>query len=174
AVREVVWQLVRLADRFAEMPAADAAGDVELAADEVVPLAVERGEHRGFAGLQIDIRGAGRQVERAYGVALDPRRLAHGHAVLERGRAVVAAGSEPATAAVLQKERGKVEVAPLAGLAVELDQRHLDLGMARCRDAPAGPEERVQVVGEALGDRQEPVVAGSPPERDRRLDQAAG
>src|SRR5262249_19957206 len=80
AVREVVGQLVRLPERFAEMPAADAAGDVELAADEVVPLAVERGEQRRFAGLEIDIRGTGRQVERADGVALDPRRLAHGHA----------------------------------------------------------------------------------------------
>src|SRR5215470_20266203 len=156
------------------MPAADPAGDVELAAHEVVPLAVQRAEQRGLAGLEIDVRDAGGQVERTDRVALDRRRVADGHAVLERRRAVVAPGSQPAASAVLEEERRQVELAPLAGLAIELDQRHLDLRMARRRDAPSRSEERVQIIGEALRDRQEPIVAGGAPEGDGRLEEMPG
>ncbi len=156
------------------MPAADTAGDVELGSDEIVPLAVQRAEQRRLAGLEVHVGGAGGQVERADGVPLDGRRLADGHAVLVRGRAVVAARTEPAAPSVLEEERGQVEVAPLAGLAIELDQRHLDLRVPGRGHLPARAEERVQIVREALGDRQEPVVPGGSTERDGGLDEMAG
>ena len=78
---------------------------------------------------------------------------------------------DPAAPALLEEERGQVEMPPLAGLAVQLDQRHLDLGVAVGRLAPARPEHRVDVVNEARGDGQQPLVAGVATKRQRRLDQ---
>ena len=71
AVRQLVRQLVRLAERLGQVPRADPAGEVQLAADHVVQLALERVEQRLLAGLQVDVGDPGRQVERPDGVALD-------------------------------------------------------------------------------------------------------
>ena len=64
---------------------------------------------------------------------------------------------------------GELEVAALSGLPVQLDERHLDHGM------PVGPrlgpaaELLVHEVGEAAGDRQQPLVARRPRECDGGL-----
>ncbi len=71
---------------------------------------------------------------------------------------------------------GQRQVALLAGAAVQLDEGGLDLGVAaHAVDAAlARAEDRVDVVGEAPGDVEEPGAAGGAPERDRRLDQVPG
>jgi hypothetical protein len=81
---------------------------------------------------------------------------------------------DPATPSLIEEERRQVEMAPLAGLAVQLDQRHLDLRMAVRRGAPVWPEHGVDAVDEPPGDGQQLVVADSAPVGDRRLDQMAG
>ena len=61
----------------------------------------------------------------------------------------------------------------LAGHATQLDQRHLDLGMAVDPVGAAGAEGRVDRVGGASGHGQQPVVAERPVPGDRRLDEVA-
>src|SRR5262249_62399685 len=133
------------------------------------PLPIERVAEHVFAGLEVHVGGAGREIQRADGVTLDGCRVAQWDSVLERCRAV-ATGAEPPVPAMLEEERCQVEMATLAGLAIELDQRHLDLRVTGGGHLAARSEERVQVVGEASRDRQEPVGAGRAAERDRRLD----
>jgi hypothetical protein len=156
------------------VPGADTAGDVELALDHVLPLSRQCLQQQGLTRLEVEVGGAGGEVECADGVALDRGRLTHRHAILERGRAVVAVLPDPAAAPLVEEERGQVEMAPLAGLAVQLDQRHLDLRMAVGGGAPVWPEHGVDAVDEPPGDTEQPVVAGGAPVGDRRLDQVPG
>ena len=83
------------------------------------------------------------------------------------------ARAEPAVAALIQQEAGQVEIAALAGLAVQLHQRRLDLGVAGRGRPLAGAEGRVDVVGEAAGDVQQAIAAGRAVVRDGRLEQVA-
>src|SRR6185436_18617711 len=134
AVRQVAGQLVGQAERLGEVPGARAAGDVELALDHVLPLPGQCLQQQGLTRLEVEISGTRGEVERADGVPLDRGRLTHRYAVLERSRAVVAVLSDPAAPSLIQEECRQVEMTPLAGLAVQLDQRHLDLRVAVGRD----------------------------------------
>ena len=64
-----VRQLVRLAERFAAARRADAAGEIELAGDEVVPDALARGAHLLVAGHRGDVGHARIHVDGAHRVA---------------------------------------------------------------------------------------------------------
>ena len=118
--------------------------------------------------------GHGReQVELAHRVALDVARLAHRHPVL----AVRLAAEQP-VAVTLDEVAGQLQVAPLAGLPVQLDERGLHLRVpvdAVDRLSAAGrAEDGVDVVGEPAADLQQPVAAGGPVVRDGGLDQMPG
>src|SRR5438309_1953153 len=65
-------------------------------------------------------------------------------------------------------------MAALGRLAIQLDERHLDLRMPGRGHALAGAEDAVDVVDAAPGDAQEPIVAGSAPMRYGRLAQVPG
>ena len=174
AVRQVAGQLVGQAERLGEVPGADAAGDVELALDHVLPLSCQCLQQQGLTRLEVEISGTRGEVERADSVPLDCGRLTHRHTVLERGGAVVAVLPDPAAPSLVQEECRQIEMTPLAGLAVQLDQRHLDLRVAVGRGAPAWPEHGVDTVDEAPGDGEQPIVAGGAPIGDGCLDQMPG
>ncbi len=77
-------------------------------------------------------------------------------------------------AAGVDEEARELEVARLAGVAVELDERGLDLGVPGRALVAAGAEDLADVVGEPAGDVEQPRVAGAARVGDRRLDQVAG
>jgi hypothetical protein len=163
-----------LAERLGEVPGARGAGDVQLALDHVEPLLGQRVQQRRVARFEIEVGGAGGEVQRPDRVALDRRRLADRHAVLERRGAVVAVRPDAAATALVQEEPREIEVAPLARLAIQLDQRGLDLRVAIGRLAPARAEHPVDVVDEPPRNPEQALVAGGAPMRDRRLDQVPG
>ena len=82
-------QLVVLAERLVGVPRAHAAGQVRAAGDRPLPLALDRPQQLGVAGLDRDVDRAARQVEGPHGVAAERLGLADRHVVLEvrRGRA---------------------------------------------------------------------------------------
>ena len=91
-------------------------------------------------------------------MALELRRVADGDAVLVVGGAVVPTGAEPGVAALIEEEPCELGVAPVAGLAVELDEPHLDLGVAGGARVLPGAEAVDEVVSEAARDPEEAVV----------------
>ncbi len=68
----------------------------------------------------------------------------------------------------------QIQIALLAGLSVEFDQPHLDLGMARRRMAFVRPEDAVDVVGHTAGDVEQPPVARAARIGDRSLEEMPG
>ena len=80
--------------------------------------------------------------------------------------------SEPVTAPVDEDGR-EVEVTPLPGRPVQLDERHLDLGMAVDGVAPIRAELSFGGGDRTLGDEEEPIVAERAMPGDRRLDEVA-
>lgn len=69
----------------------------------------------------------------------------------------------------------QIQVAPLSGLPVQLDQRRLDLGVAvEAVDLPTAAEDGVQVVGEPDRHVQQFLAAGRPVVGDRGLDEVTG
>ena len=75
--------------------------------------------------------------------------------------------------APLDEGRREVEVAPVTGRPVELDERHLDLGMAVDRLAALRTELPLDGGDRTLGDEEESIVAERAVPGDRRLDQVA-
>ena len=108
-VGEVVRELVGLAEGLAQVARADAARHVELVAREIRPLAVERAQERGLPGLEVHVRDARGEIERADGMALELRRVADGDAVLVVGGAVVPTGAEPGVPALIEEEPCELE-----------------------------------------------------------------
>jgi hypothetical protein len=113
-----------------------------------VPLPVEHDSEIVVAAFGRDVGRTGRQIHRPHRVALGRGRLAHRHPVGEVDRfAVVAANRAPA--ARRHEVLGQVEVAFLAGLAIQLHQRHFDdrvavetgvlLRAERCDEVVGGP-----------------------------------
>ena len=84
------------------------------------------------------------------------RDSAHGLGVLVVAEVEAAAG-ELAVPATVDERLGELEVAGLPGLAVELDERRLDLGMAVGAGLRAAAEDVVDEVGEATGDPEQAV-----------------
>ena len=90
------------------------------------------------------------------------------------GADVAVQPAQLALAALAKEVGGQVQIAALARLAVELDQRSLDFGMTGRALSLAGPEDDVDVVGEALRHVQQPRVAGGAVKGDRGLHQMPG
>ena len=130
-VRGHVRQLVVLAERLAGAGRADAAGDVQLLADDVLPDRVD-GLHVGrVAGERRDVGHARIHVGRAHGVAdrlglLDDALLRL--VVLEAARVGLLTGLR---AALVEHELRELEIALVAGDAIELDEAHLGDLVAR-------------------------------------------
>src|SRR5262249_39052868 len=102
-------------------------------------------------------------------------RVTDRHPVLEvRRGAVPMARAEEAVPAIVQQEASQIQVPLLAGLAVQLHQRCLDLRVAGRGRPLAGAKRRVDVVGEAPRDSQQTVAAGSPAMSDGGLEQMPG
>jgi hypothetical protein len=145
-----------IAEAFGLGTLADAAGDIQLTPDQVTPLSLRGREQRRVPLLEIDVDGAGRQVQGPYGMTLKERRLAHGHVVLEVGRASVVPtpGVVPETAVTtrVQQEASQFHVAPLGRLAVELDEGRFDERMSIGFGSPPWSEDAVDMVREADGD----------------------
>ena len=80
---------------------------------------------------------------------------------------------EQAVAAQIDHPRRQLEVATLAGRPVQLDEGHLDLGMAVDRVAAARAELAIDRVGRPRRDAQQPVVTERALPGHRRLDQVA-
>ena len=149
-------QLEVLAEGLVGVARAHAAGQVGAPLDRALPLAHDRLQQLGVAGLDGDVDGAARQVQRAYGVAAEGVRLADRHVVLEVRAAALDVGQRRPAAALDEQPR-LLEVALLAGRPVQLDQRHLDLRVPADALVAVGAERLAHVVGRAARDLGQPV-----------------
>ncbi|OUE30876.1 hypothetical protein BFL35_07895 [Clavibacter michiganensis] len=170
AVGALARQLVGVADGLVRVAAAEPARDVEPRAHGVVEEADGGGEQLGVTRLRRHVRGARGQVRHAHGVTRDGGHLA------ERVRVLEVLGREDprgdrAVAAPVDERGREVEVCALPRLAVQLDERHLDLGVPAHLGAPVGAELPHRGVGEPAGDREEAAVAALPGVGDGGLDQ---
>ena len=77
-------------------------------------------------------------------------------------------------AAVVDEELGQVEVAPVVGHAVELDERHLDLRMARRARSQVRSKDRHDVVHDTARDVEQSGIAGVALPGHGGLNQVAG
>ena len=152
-----VGQLVVEAERLAARGGADAAGDVELAADDVLPDAVDGSHVAVVAGEGGDVGHARVHVGRAHGVAdrlalLDDRFWCDW-----LYRRPCGLPSAPRTSS---RKLGEVQVARVAGHAVELDEPHLG-DLVAGPDAPlAGAEGAVEQVRRPERHVEERPLAG--------------
>ena len=122
------------------------------------------------ARLDGDVDGTALQVQLADRVANDRRRLANRQVVLPVA-AAEPARAEPAAATPLDERGGHLEVTPLSGRPVQLDERHLDLGMAVDAVVDARPELALDGSGRTLGDEEETIVAERAVPGDGRLEE---
>jgi hypothetical protein len=106
-------------------------------------------------------------------VAGDGGGLADRQVVLPVGGAEAPLAEQP-LAPQLQHPGGQGQVAAVAGDPGQLDQGHLDAGVAVHPLPAGGPELLVDPVGGPDGDLEQPVVAQSPVPGHGRLDQMAG
>ena len=175
AVAALVGQLVRVAERLVGVVRPDAAGDVRLGRDHLVPEPVGRRAEGLVAVLDVEVGHAGEEVDLSHRVPLDRGGLTDRGVVLEVVGAEAVAAEQLVPAPVDEAARG-VEVALLARLAVELDQGRLDLGVPVDPVDPArpGPEGGHDQVGDATGDVEEPGVGVGAVQGDGGLDQVAG
>ena len=115
---------------------------------------------RGLAGLGRQVGDPGQQVQLADGMTGHRLGVADRYVVLEVLRAEAGLAEQTVAAAVDEVLR-RVQVARLAGLAIQLDQRGLDLRVAADAVdlALAGAERRRDEVGEPAGDVEQPGSA---------------
>src|SRR5262249_3500446 len=149
----VVGQFVVRAERLALIARPGPAGHIHLLPGEVVPERVQR-LPIGFtcgdgSAVRHDVRRAAAEIYLADGVA--------DHLLLLGERDVVlmvraAAENRRLSAARLDHARRQLQIALLARLPIELDERHLGLLMATGADALPRPKYVVEMVGEARGD----------------------
>ncbi len=166
-------QLVGVAEGLVAVPGPERAGQVGARRQHVVEAPQDGGQERRVAGLDGDVDRPAVEVQLADGVPGHGRRRPDRSVVLpvDGAEAVLA---EQAVTAPVELVDGQVEPAPLAGQAVQLDERHLDLGVPVDAVAPARAELVVDPGREPLGHRQQPPVAERPLPGDRRLEQVAG
>ena len=169
-VRDVRGQLVRVAERFAVPPRAQAAGEVLLGGGHRRPLPGQRRAEPGIAAFGRDVGRTGREVHRPHRVAFRDARLAHRDAVGEVDR-LASVPADRAVAAGGDEVLGEVEVALLAALAVQLDECHLDHRMSVQAGVAVRAEGRGEVVGRPQRDLPQRAVAEQPVRGDRSLQQ---
>ena len=168
-----------VADRQAGAHGAHPAVDADLARGQVGPEPLQRLSQRLIACLQVHVRRAGEEVGEEHVVPHHLLLVPQRHAVLNLVRAADAFAPVPQTAALglvpalVHAELRAVEVAGLAGLAIQLDQAH-DRGrvvrearLDRHADYPA------EEIARAGRDVQEGLLAGHAMVDDRRGEQVA-
>jgi hypothetical protein len=132
-----VRQLPAVAEGLARGARADAAGQVGLLSDRVVPGRRGRGQQLLVAGQRADIGHARVEVLGAHRVPDRYPLLAHRRVVLRVLAVERAARALLATR--VEEEARELEVLPLPGRAREPDERELDLGVAVGALVLAGP-----------------------------------
>ena len=105
--RVVRRQFVRGTEGLVLAPAADSAGQVGLGGDGVRPLPVEGGQQGRVARLEVDVRGAGGEIQRPDAVPVEFGRVSDRRLVLVVGGAA-AAGSERAVAPLVDHLPGQI------------------------------------------------------------------
>ena len=173
------------------MRTADAAGNIELFLDDVIPQAAAGRVEALIARQARSVRHAGIEVDRAHSVAHGLILLAHGRMRLMIGGVGREAAQAPALAggaallllheivgflpALVDEEAAQGQIALLTGDFIEADQRHLRDLMARIALALAllRAKTRLEVVRKPAGRAQELVLAGALIIGDRRLGQMA-
>ncbi len=165
-------QLEPVAEALVGVPGAVAAGEVGLGRHHVVPAADRGLQQRAVAGLGGDVHHPGLQVQGPHHVPHLGVGGEHRHVVLQ---VAVAHAGVPGQAPppLVDELPGQLEIGGGAGLAVELGQRRLD-DRVPVQAPLLAAELADQVVGQAHGDGEQPVVAGAPVHRHGRLDQVTG
>ena len=154
------------------MAAADAPGQVHPGLDHVIPAPAHGVEQLPVAELGRRVDHAAVEVHLAHGVPGDRGRLADREVVLPVGGPHVRLADE-APAAQLQHPGAELEVPPIAGRAIQLDERHLDLGMPVDAVATRRAELALDRLDGAQRDVEQPVVGEGAVPRDGGLDQVA-
>ena len=151
---------------------ADTAGQVRLAGGALRPQAFGGRAERWLPGLGREVGHPGEQIELAYGVTGHRLCVADRNVILEVLPAEPGLTQQPVPPAVDEVLRGG-QIAGLAGLAVQLDQRGLDLRMAAdtVHLTVPGAERRHDQIGEPAGDVEQLDLAGGPVDSDGGLDQ---
>jgi hypothetical protein len=171
AVRTIRRQLERIPEGLVAMARPVRAGYVGLLRDGALPQPLHRLQQRRVAGLEVDVGHAGRQVELAHGVPDRLCGLPHGQVVLQVARPE-AARPQQTVSTPLDHARREREVAVIAGMPVQLDERRLDLGMpVEPRLTPVGAEALDHQIGKPAGHVEEVVAAHPARDGDGALDQ---
>ena len=152
------------------MAAADAPGQVHPGLDHVVPAPAHGVEQLAVTELGRRVDRAAVEVHLAHGVPRDRGRLADREVVLPVGGSHVRLADET-PAAQLQHPDAELEMPPIAGRAIQLDERHLDLGMPVDAVATRRAELALDRLDGAQRDVEQPVVGESAVPRDGGLDQ---
>src|SRR5262249_25222888 len=118
------------------------------------PLREHRLEERLVTRLGVEIGHAGCEIERAHRMTDDRAGPANGLAVLVVGKVETPVGEEAVAASPGELVR-EVEIAPIRGLAVQLDERDLDLGVTVRPWIRVGAEHLDEQVADATGDAEE-------------------
>ncbi len=171
-----VRQLERLAERLAAARRADAAGQVQLARNQVLPDAPAGGTHGLVTGDRGDVGHAGIHVDGADRVAHRLGLFDHLQVRLVVGqpaRVGLLAGRIRTWTALVEQEFGEAEVRLLTGHAIQPDQRHLRDLVPRPRRPLAGPEGGDEEIGSLDGHVQQGALAGGEVMRDRRFEEMA-
>ncbi len=168
-----VWgQLERVPERLVPVAAADAPGQVHPGLDHVVPAPAHRVEQLPVTELGRSVDRAAVEVHLAHGVAGDCGRLADREMVLPVGGPHVRFADET-PAAQLQHPGAELEMPPIAGRSIQLDERHFDLGMPVDAVATRRAELALDRLDGAQRDVEQSVVGEGAVPRDGGLDQVA-
>jgi hypothetical protein len=155
---------------------ANAAREIELARDQVIPDAFACRAHRLVAGRGGDIRHARIHVDGPHCVAHRLALFDHLQVrlvVIEAARVGALALGERAGAAFVEQELGELEIAGVGGDAVQLHQGHLGDLVSRPGRAPAGTERPHEEVGGLDRHVEQRALAGGEMMRHRRFEEVA-
>ncbi len=136
-------------------------------------MPLESGKQARIAPFQVDVGGAGVEVHCAHRVTGDCVGLADGLVILVIAR-TKDARSNQTMPALVDEAGGEVEIAPFAGLSVQLDQRQLDFFVAVDAGPSARTEFTIEQVGKTHGCLQQSPVASGARKSDAGLDEMAG
>ena len=122
---------------------------------------------------RVDVDHSRQQIRGAYGVAFDARQLADRYAVLVVRRFVEAPGTDHPVTAIVEEEACELEMGDIPGVAIQLHQRALDLGVAGHIDAAPAAEDGIDAAHGTFSDVQQRVLTGGTRHRDAGLHEVA-
>ena len=171
-VGDVRGQLERVPECLVAVAAADPPGQVHPGLDHVVPAPAHGIEQLLVAELGGRVDRTAVEVHLAHRVAGNRRRLSNREVVLPVGAPHVRFPDQ-APAAQLEHPDAELEVPPIAGRPIQLDERHLDLGVPVDAVATRRAELALDRLDGAQRDVEQPVVGEGAVPRDGGLDQVA-